>query len=290
MAHQHLQPLLYVLVACQVPALSVQTAVDSGWPSDHPLATERTELPHDRPLRLLFLGNSFTHQGDVPGLTGELAVSAGWPEPVVATQAPGGRSLRHHRARRATLDAVDRGDWDVVVLQDYSTRPTGVGDPMGFLDDVTWFHDRIKAASPDATVVLYETWARHPRHEVYPDRYPDPAAMQAELRASYTEAATAWVPARAAFQPARVVVAPVGDAWEAHLAEPAPLVLHGGDLYHAGRAGQALSAMVLFATIFGEPAAGTSALGLSEARALRLQATADRVVSRRWDRAGPSPR
>jgi len=269
------------LVACQPPPLDfvpAPTGDDTGGP---PLPTGDTGapplgVPTDRPLRLLFLGNSFTAQGPVASLVRELAASVGWPAPETSAVAPGGQGLDDHRRNPASLDRVDAGGWDVVVLQDHSTRPTDVGEPDAFKQDATWFYDRIKERSPKARVVLFETWARHPAHYLYPDTYADPADMQAQLRFHYEDAVYDHIPANATFVPPDdVALAPVGDAWEAHLAEPDPLELFAPDLYHGGPAGHALTAMVLYSTIYGVVATGTGPLTLPSADAARLQASAD---------------
>lgn len=239
--------------------------------------TPWTGVPLDTPLRLLFIGNSFTHQGPVPHLVRDLAASVGWPAPEVAYSAPGGVTLAYHRTLPETLTLVDAGGWDFVVVQDFSTRPTdNAGDPAAFKSDAAWFYDRIKQASPEAQVVLYETWARHPDHSVYPGTFADPAEMQAQLRAHYHDAASSYIPQNATFSPATdVFVAPVGDAWEWHLGTPEALVLHGDDLYHAGATGQYLNGLVLYSSIYGVVASGASPLGLSEQDVAALQAAAD---------------
>lgn len=237
-----------------------------------------TGVPTDRPLRLLFLGNSFTHQGPIPHLVRDVAASVGWPAPEVVYNAPGGQSLDFHRNSTTSVGHVDDGNWDAVVLQDFSTRPTdNIGDPAGFKNDATWFYDRIKAATPTAEVILYETWARHPDHGFYPNSFSDPLEMQAQLRTHYHDAADNFIPQNATFNPATDVrVAPVGDAWENHLAEPNALRLHGGDDYHAGFRGQYLNALVLYATIYGVVATGAAPVnGVSAAEAQQLQAAAD---------------
>ncbi len=237
-----------------------------------------TGVPTDRPLRLLFLGNSFTHQGPIPILVRDVAASVGWPAPEVVYNAPGGQSLNFHRNSTVSVGHVDDGNWDVVVLQDFSTRPTdNIGDPAGFKDDATWFYDRIKTATPTAEVILYETWARHPDHGFYPNTFTDPLQMQAQLRLHYNDAADNYIPMNATTMPPNDVrVAPVGDAWENHLAEPQALRLHGTDDYHAGFRGQYLNALVLYSTIYGVVATGVEPLhGVNATEAQRLQAAAD---------------
>jgi hypothetical protein len=131
--------------------------------------------------------------------------------------------------------------------------------------------------------VLFETWARRAGHPIYDTSFADPADMQAQLRFHYLDAATRYIPefSTAADRDA-VSVAPVGDAWERHLAGGEPPRLHASDDYHAGPAGQYLAALVLYSTLFARRADGMPALlGLDEPTALGLQRTADAVTGAR---------
>lgn len=260
--------------------------VDAG-PDTDPIPDARVDAAPpqlDPPARILFIGNSFTFGGPVPAVVDALANDAGWPDPEVVYSAFGGESLQGHRTERPqTLARVDEGDWDVVVLQELSTRPTdNFGRPEQFKADATWFHDRVKASSPGARVILYETWARHPNHGIYPNTFANPAEMQAQLRFHYNDAADRSIPehAEAPVDPP-VVVAPAGDAWEAHLAEPDALRLHGDDDYHADRTGQYLNGLVIYSTIYDRAVAGLTPWRIEAGAAARLQATVDGMTGRR---------
>lgn len=233
----------------------------------------------DRPLRILFIGNSFTFGGPIPDMVRDLASGAGWPEPFVQRATVGGYSLERHRERAETVAAVDAGNWDVLVLQEFSTRPTDSGgNPARFKEDATWFYDRARAASPDLDLVLYETWARHPDHEYYPGRYADADAMQAQLSFHYRDA-VAYVPANATSAPPHdVTLAPAGTAWGLHLDRPDPERLHHPDDWHAGSNGQYLNAIVIYSTIFNRSATGLPTLGRAAGAVARLQADADAVT------------
>ncbi len=50
--------------------------------------------------------------------------------------------------------------WAWVVLQDFSSRPTHVGNIPQFMKDGETFSDRIAQNSPHAGILLYETWPR----------------------------------------------------------------------------------------------------------------------------------
>ena len=243
---------------------------DAGGPdlSDDPIK--------DRPLRILFVGNSFTFGGPVPDLMRDIAAGSGWPEPVVQRATVGGYSLERHRERAETIAAVDAGRWDYVVLQELSTRPTdNIGDPARFKQDATWFYDRARASSPDVKVVMYETWARHPDHSVYPNRFDDPAQMQAQLSAHYRDSVT-YIPANATSPPPHdVTLAPAGSAWARHLGSPDAERLHDVDDYHAGANGQYLNALVIYATIFNRATSGAPGLGRAPGAVAKLQRDAD---------------
>jgi hypothetical protein len=234
----------------------------------------------DEPLDILFVGNSFTLGGPVPVIVEELVIDAGWPTPRVDWSAFGGETLEGHRARQETVDKIDQGGWEVVVLQEYSTRPTdNIGDPAQFKADAAWFYDRIQQSSPGARVVLYETWARHPDHQIYPGSFEDPPQMQAQLRSHYNDCAHTYIPANATgnLDPLPEV-APVGDAWEHHLSQADALRLHGGDDYHAGRTGQYLNGLVIYATIYRRTTQGRASWQLTSSEAARLQSAADAIT------------
>lgn len=235
------------------------------------------------PLRILFLGNSFTNGGPVPYGVQEIAAGWNWPTPFIINGAINSQSLSYHRSNPESLAFVDQGEWDIVVLQGYSTRPTDsiYGNPSQFKDDVTWFYDRIKNSSPNARIVLFETWARHPNHDYYPSIFLNPSAMQEQLRNHYNDAAYNYIPANAEFIPANhTIVAPIGDAWERHLTEQSSLLLHESDLYHASANGQYLTSLMLYATIYGCAVNGSINWNIpSIDNALRLQAVIDGMTS-----------
>ncbi len=234
------------------------------------------EAPND----IFFVGNSFTFGGPVPVLVHDLAVYAGFPEPNVEYRALGGRSLRYHREDETEAGAPSRvaEGWDVVVLQDFSTRPTdSIGDPEGFKEDATWFHDLARESREHCRVILYETWARRFNHGIYPGSFADPADMQAQLRTHYFDAAENYIPLHATM-PVDVAVAPAGDAWAFQLAMGEPPRLHDSDDYHAGANGAYLNALVIYSTIYRRRALGQTPLRVDADIAAQLQVSADAIT------------
>lgn len=249
------------------------TPREPGYPGD-PIGT--------RSLKVLFIGNSFTHQGPVPDLFRGMATDAGWPTPNTRYVAPGGKTLSFHRTNPETLNAVDEGAWDVVVLQEFSTGATdNAGDPERFKRDMVWFYDRVQAKSPNARVVLYMTWARHPDHGLYPGTFYGPEQMQAQLRFHYNDVANRVIPTESASaNTTNVVVAPVGNVWERHLNRPNALRLHATDDYHANANGQYLNALVMYGVIYNRATQGLGTSTISQTNASTLQVDVDAITGK----------
>lgn len=247
------------------------------------------------PLRaddVLFIGNSYTY-GD-KGKDGETPVQAygGVPKLLEAIAASkgktlttrmvvsGGKNWAWHLAQPATDEALHAKPWDWIVLQDFSTEPTHVGNPAAFRQDGEEFLRRIQAAAPGARIVLYETWARGKEHPYYtgtstPKTFVDPAEMTAELQKNYRELAQDFK----GLDPQRtVVVAPVGTAFALSLGRNPEIDLHNKDRYHGSTEGYYLSALVFYATICHDsPVGATASFGsfsLDPDKAKALQAAA----------------
>ncbi len=231
------------------------------------------------PLRLhaldvLFVGNSFTvwplnqtygpvtdvkgtgYTGGVPSIFKKFTMEAGIPNINVSVLGAGGASLTNHLTNDGPV--FDQ-PWDVVVLQDYSTRPSNFGGGNGiaagnipaFRASVEALRNRILQANPNTKIYLYETWARGDL--VNYGHYPDLEAMQNELRTAYAEAASdfglhGWVPVGDAFMKALADGVAYGPN---QAAVPGLVKLYANDRYHADPPGSFLSAMLFFNRILG---------------------------------------
>jgi hypothetical protein len=256
----------------------------------------------EEPKNVLFYGNSFTigigsteaeGAGGVPGIVQTLATAAGHAAPRVENAAVAGQTLGWHIANNLAVIANPQDftppsgfQWDVVVLQEYSTRPTHIGDLAAFLADVLALFAHVRGHSLAVKPVLYETWARAPGHEFYTGPDPvfpgGPAQMQQELREGYNLAQQDFV---ATYGSGFAVVAPVGDAFEdTNWAD-----LHSTDDYHANSRGTYLAALVIFGTIYRERTAGLPPVlgSISMEEAAALQAYADAVLPDPCGFSGP---
>ena len=66
-------------------------------------------------------GNSFTYYNDLPAMVAEMAASDGRAYEY-DSHLEGGWSWEKHAASEVTMDKIRSRQWDVVVLQEYSTR------------------------------------------------------------------------------------------------------------------------------------------------------------------------
>lgn len=208
-------------------------------------------------LRVLFIGNSLTHMNDLPGLTARLAASARPPRTLETHEVgEGGATLKRHWEAGRALEAIRKGKWDYVVLQEQgSLGPAPVingrrqiNDPKMFHDYARFFDAEIKKAG--ARTVFFLTWASQDSpHELAPliNAF---ASIAGELKA---------------------LVVPVGVAWHNALQENPKFVLHYDDGSHPNAAGSYLAACVLYTVLFSSSPEGLSHSNLSEADAAFLQ-------------------
>jgi hypothetical protein len=244
------------------------------------------------PLDILYYGNSFTiatgfgSTRSVPQLVASIATAAGHPAPYSRNASSPGQSLQWHLTNNVGVitTGIAAGEtWDVVVLQDYSTWPTHIGNLPQHLSSSLALYERVAQHSPEVVPVMYETWARAPGHEFYTPPVVEftggPAQMQQELRDGYHQS-TGNINAAVGATLARY--APVGDAWEA---AAFPLNLYASDRYHASSRGTLLNSLILYGTIYGDRTTSDidltnvlAAINLSAADGAQLTALADGVL------------
>ena len=216
------------------------------------------------PLRVYFVGNSYTSANDIPAMVASLAAADG-RRLAATTEVPGGFTLQRHWAEGRAAKAIAEGHYDWVVLQDQSQVPSF--EPSQVASDmapaVRAFVAAIRAAG--ARPLLYETWARQHGD---PDNRPHDsyAAMQARLCETY----------EAFGRDLGVPVAPVGRAWRVALDRHPGLVLWGPDGSHPTPAGSYLAACVLYQRLFDH--APTADLGIERADELQ-QAAGEALAS-----------
>jgi hypothetical protein len=185
------------------------------------------------PLKVLFIGNSFTARNDLPGLIGQLAMARGKAMEHRLISA-GGASLRRHWNAGEALQTIQTGQFDRVVLQEQSTLP--VKNAKRMHENVRLFHEPIQAAG--AKTVLYMTWARRTAPE-----------SQQAITDAYVGIG----------QELGAMVVPVGVAWQRYLSNQNGPALHDRDNSHPTMAGTYLAACVFLTVLFEESPVGIKA-------------------------------
>jgi len=208
-----------------------------------------------KPIRVLFIGNSYTYVNDLPGMIAALA-KAGHQRPIESDkETPGGCTLEQHWRNGKAAAKIAAGTWDFVVLQEQSTRP--LSDPAL----MTTYAARLDAliTAQHAKTLLYQTWARQNAME-----------RQPELSKTYTDLG----------KQLNADVVPAGTAWALALKSDPTLALHGEDKSHPTPAGTYLAACVFYATLYGKTSEGLPGKigGLGDTAARKLQAIAWQAV------------
>src|SRR5262249_32817696 len=76
-----------------------------------------------KPVRVLFIGNSYTFVNDLPRMLAALARAGGQRPVVHDRETPGGCTLEKHWRDGKAAQKIAAGKWDYVVLQEQSSRP-----------------------------------------------------------------------------------------------------------------------------------------------------------------------
>jgi hypothetical protein len=230
-------------------------------------ATARAD---ERPLEVLFIGNSYTYVNDLPALVAGLAQEAGGRKIDVGRQLAGGYTLEQHVKDQKAVEKIREKPWDVVVLQDHSLQAVLHREAMFTYARV--LHEAI--ARRGAKTVLYLTWAR--RHVPQMQDGADAAAAPGYAKAMYVlggapkgTSLEQWCREHrrglaggidgAYYDLARELgarVAPVGIAWKRALAADPKLVLHQPDQSHPNPAGSYLAACVFYAALLDKSPVG----------------------------------
>ncbi|MBW4591750.1 MAG: SGNH/GDSL hydrolase family protein [Brasilonema angustatum HA4187-MV1] len=233
-------------------------------------------VSHQQPLRVLFIGNSYTYVNDLPWLTQQLSISARETRRLETEMVTvGGATLKSNWERGEALKRIQNSRWDYVVLQEQSTLP--ISDPKVMYEYARLFDAEIKRVN--ARTVFYLTWARENRPQT-----------QQILTDSYMKIA----------KELGAEVAPVGLAWQKVQEENPKLNLYYPDQSHPSPIGSYVAACVFYAkfyeknpvglsrriysTQFGTPQEGNKIRleSLSEIDAAIIQNLAWYVVSKMW--------
>jgi len=201
---------------------------------------------NEKPLKILYIGNSYTGRGDLPEVISQMAKAKG-KRIEYTDHTPGGRTLNKHWDEGKAQELIKQGGWDIVVLQDQSMNPASQPDNM--LKYAGMFCEKIDEI--EAEKVFYLTFA-YKSAPAWLSGIKDPAErdrmetvflkMQSLLNKTYLKAA----------QENNGRVAPAGIAWEMAYKQNPEYPLHAPDNSHPDGLGVYLNGLVFYATFFKE--------------------------------------
>jgi hypothetical protein len=85
--------------------------------------TPSGEASEVKPLKVLFIGNSYTGVNDLPSMVDALSEAGGGRKIEAHRHLVGGCTLERHVKETGAIDKIRERNWDVVVLQEQSLRP-----------------------------------------------------------------------------------------------------------------------------------------------------------------------
>ena len=207
-------------------------------------------------IKVLWLGNSYTFVNNLPEMVNELSFGT---DRIVTSEliCPGGCTLFQHAESPNSLNAIRKGNWDYVVLQEQSQLPSiDYYRHNAMRPAYQSLYDSIMLYNPEAKVVGYMTWGRQYGGQQCVDfgeglycsaDFADFNQMQDTMSVTYCENAYAT----------DSYVSPVGDAWKEVLNLNNKIVLHGPDESHPNYDGSYLAACVFHAVFWEESPIGT---------------------------------
>ena len=128
-----------------------------------------TRTSAEDPKDILFYGNSFTNavgsgsSRSVPDVLKDVAVAARHPAPRNRNASVNSQSLLWHLQHNTTVitTGIAAGEkWDDVVLQDFSTEPTHIGNLASHRSSAVTLYQTVAVHSPGVIPIMFETWAR----------------------------------------------------------------------------------------------------------------------------------
>lgn len=222
---------------------------------------------------VLFIGNSYTYQNDLPNLVKNIAAST---NDTVNHQSftPGGATFQQHSVNANVINTIMQGNWDYVVLQEQSQLPSFPTSQFEFqsLPYAKVLADSVKNNNSCGNVLFYMTWGRKNGDAQncgwapYLCTY---EGMDDSLASRYTKMAITN----------NGMLSPVGKVWRALRQSNPQIELYTGDESHPSYAGSMAAAYTFYTAIFKkDPTLTTFEGSLPAAQAAIIKQTVKEVV------------
>jgi len=184
---------------------------------------------HPFPQNILFIGNSYTYfNGGIHNHLQSMFLES-YPENSLFSEAitAGGATLQSHFGNENTINTIQNGHWDYIIMQEQSTRP--IDNPNLFFQFAELMNEEI--INSGAETMFFMTWAR--------ENNPNMIEGLADAYNSIGEQLSADV-------------CPVGRAWELSLDVDPEIVLYSNDGSHPNANGTYLTTCMFYSCIFRE--------------------------------------
>lgn len=209
--------------------------------STHPL---NAETKSNKPLKVLFIGNSLTFFHNINDLVGQIAYHKN-RKVRIDEYLPGSTVFSDHYGSKECLGMIRNNKYDVVVLQSSSFEP--VSNPEELIEYGKKLYEEINKSG--ARTVFFMTW----EYKGMPDwikkskNKKNKKLAEKEIPNMYSHIKKAYL--RLA-EDTGAELSPVGTAWNMMRKEVPDIILHDKDNSHPSEYGSVLSAIVLYSSIF----------------------------------------
>ena len=193
---------------------------------------------------VLFLGNSYTYVNNLPSLVQQAAASTG-NTLTYDSNTPGGHRLKGHATNTTSINKIQVGNWDYVVLQDQSQYPSFPDAQVAteVYPYATQLSNLIKQYNPCAKPAFYMTWGRENGDAGNCAGWPAVCTyegMDDLLRQRYQIMAN----------DNNGIASPVGAVWRYLRTNHPTLDLYSGDGSHPSLTGSYAGAVTFYCTLF----------------------------------------
>ncbi len=223
--------------------------------------------------RVLFLGNSYTAFNNLPQMVADVALSTG-DTVIFDSNTPGGFTLEAHSTNETSLNKIKAGDWNYIVLQEQSQRPSlpieqVIADVFPYariLDSI------FNAFNPCGETVFFMTWGRKNGDASNCDIWPPVCTyegMDSLLNLRYRMLADSN----------HAILSPVGAVWHYIRHNYPSIELYMADESHPSVAGSYAAACCFYSSLFRkDPTLVTFNPSLNQAYAANIRTAARLIV------------
>ncbi|MDG1330738.1 MAG: hypothetical protein P8P74_00295 [Crocinitomicaceae bacterium] len=228
-----------------------------------------TVSAQEEPLKVLFIGNSYTHMNNMPKMFDKIAKDAGMNVLVEKCAQSSATFKIHAEERPEVYEAINKRKWDYIILQGFSRE---LAFEQSQLDStIVPYADKLTKAIYEnnecTNVMFYMTWGyKHGYgHREETDSYDK---MTDKIKDGYTYISNYY----------NLPVVPVGLVWRDVRRSNEDINLYAPDLAHPSKKGSYLVACTFFKAIFGEEVMDHGRI-IRKKFAKEISNSADRILS-----------